>query len=146
MHFFVASDTWQMFINANTLKSLADIIRSNWHVKKTTVYKIFCHILNTWSWALLFVFPRLNSITPLMSGEVCLRVSLWTVPIFSMRTWELDCKGSPLRLHTGVLRTGADTSHSKQASLGALTSTSCSSLTIVKDWAEWVHRAEGKLY
>lgn len=103
------------------------------------------YLLSTRSWAVLFAFPELNSTTPFMSGPVCLRVSLWTVPIFSMRTRELGSRSSPFRLHAGALRTGADTSQSKQASSGAMTSTSLSSLTIVRDWAESAHRGEGEL-
>lgn len=105
----------------------------------------FFNLLSTRSWALLFAFPEMNSTTPVMSGEVCRRVSLWTVPIFSRSTRELGCKGSPFRLHTGALRTGTETSHSKQASSGAMTSTSFSSLTINSDWAESVHRREGQM-
>lgn len=105
----------------------------------------FFHLPSTWSWALLVACPEVNSTSPLMSGEVCVRVSLWTGPIFSRRTRELGCRGSPFKLHTTDLRTETDTSHSKQASSGALTSTSFSSLTISKDWAEAVDKTEGKL-
>lgn len=105
----------------------------------------FCfHLPSTWSWALLVACPEVNSTSPLMSGEVCLRVSLWTVPILSRCTWELVCKGCPFKLHTTDLTTGTDTSHSKQASSGALTSTSFSSLTI--NWAEAVDKTEVKLF
>ncbi|KAG5283768.1 hypothetical protein AALO_G00045930 [Alosa alosa] len=45
------------------------------------------------------------------------------------------CRLSPLSVHTGALVTGMETSHSKQASSGAATSTSCSSRTISRDWA-----------
>lgn len=113
--------------------------------KKSITNSYFFYLLSTRSWALLFAFPEVNSTTPLMSGEVCLRVSLWTVPIFSRRTRELGWSGSPFRLHTGALRTGTETSHSKQASPGAVTSTSFSSLTINTDLAESVHKREGKL-
>ncbi|TNN61903.1 hypothetical protein EYF80_027919 [Liparis tanakae] len=65
-----------------------------------------------------------------MSGPVGLKVILWTAPIFSRRTRAPCCSGSPFRLHTGALRTGPETSHSKRASSGATTSTSSSSLTI----------------
>lgn len=96
--------------------------------------------LSTRSWALLFAFPQVNSTSPAMSVDVCLRVILWTVPIFSSRTWELDCKGSPFKVHTGDIETGAETSHSKQASSGAETSTSVSSFMIDRDWADPGHR------
>lgn len=101
------------------------------------------YLLSTWSWALLLAFPQVNSISPFMSIEVCFRISLCTAPIFSTRMQELDCKHSPFRLHTGVLTTGAETSHSKQASLGAVTSTSSSSLTTDRIWAASRHNRQG---
>lgn len=102
------------------------------------------NLLSTWSWALLLAFPQVNSISPFMSMEVCFRISLCTAPIFSIRIQELDCKQSPFRLQTGVLMTGAETSHSKQAWLGAVTSTSSSSVTTDRIWAKSTHNRYGK--
>jgi len=100
----------------------------------------FLHLLRTRSWALLLVFPEVNSTSPLMSGQVGLKVILWTVSIFSRRTRALCCSGSPFRLHAGALRTDLETSHSKRASSGATTSTSFSSLTIDRGRAGEVHK------
>lgn len=105
--------------------------------------RVCLNVLRTWSWALLFAFPDVNSTVPLMSAEVCRSVSLWTVPIFSMRTRELGCRASPFRLQMGDFRTGTETSHSKHASSGATTSTSSSSLSIIKDWAGQRHERRG---
>lgn len=91
--------------------------------------------LCTRSWALLLAFPQVNSTSPALSEDVCLRVILWTAPVFSNRTSGLGCRASPFKLHTGDMDTGAESSHWKQASSGAETSTSSSSLTTVRDWA-----------
>lgn len=93
------------------------------------------HWLCTRSWALHLALPQVNSTSPALSAEVCVRVNLWTAPIFSTRTSELGCRASPFKLHTGDMHTGAESSHSKQALSGAETSTSSSSLTTDRDSA-----------
>lgn len=120
-------------------------------IKPLMIYKIniarkgLNYLLSTWSRALLLAFPQVNSISPFMSMEVCFKISLCTVPIFSIRMQELDCKHSLFRLQTGALTTGAETSHSKQAWWGAVTSTSSSSLTTNRIWAESRSNRQGKL-
>ncbi len=98
-------------------------------------YNRIYDLLMTCRCAVLLTLPVIKHTVPLMASDVCLRVSLWMVPIFSTTTVGPGCSVSPFRVQVGALATGEETSHSKQASAGAVTFPSCSSLTIRTDWA-----------
>lgn len=129
-----------------TLTQNLNLIKLFMILKNRIVWNVLDYLLSTWSWALLLAFPQVNSITPVMSIEVCFRFSLCTAPVFSTRMQELDCKHFPFRVHSGTLTTGTETSHSKQAPLGAVTSTSTSSLTTDRGWAESRHNTQGTFF
>lgn len=94
----------------------------------------------TESLAQLLAFPTVNLMRPCMSGDVFLRVRRYTGPRLSRSTWGPGCRVSSFRLHRGGRAAGTDTSHSKWASFGAVTSMSSSSRTISSAWAGWRER------
>lgn len=93
------------------------------------------HWLCTRSCARLLAFPQVNSTSPAVCAEAGRRVILWTAPLASSRTSGPGCSASPFRVHTADTDAGAESSHSKEASPGAETSTSSSSLMTVRDCA-----------
>lgn len=97
-----------------------------------TVYGVICIPLPcTMSCASERVFPAVNLTVPDIAGYVFCRMSLCRFPLASITVSPPLCSIAPFRLHCGGLDRGMDTSHSKQASSGAVT---FASLRLLYSW------------